>query len=93
MSAWIILGSGCFGVVLGVLTLIGRGIARSPWAGWGRTAMGCGFVLIGGARLLDFSYGAGLVAYGIALALVVLGTAFQVRAGVFARARRAVDEI
>jgi hypothetical protein len=38
MSAWIMLGSGCFLAVLGVLTLIGRGTAayaRSLRAGWG----------------------------------------------------------
>ena len=61
MSAWIMLGSGCFFAVLGVLTLRGRGTAeyaRSPRAGWGRIAMGGGSVLDGGPRLLDFSSGA-----------------------------------
>ena len=87
MSAWIIFGSGCFVVALGALTLIGRGIARSPRAGWGRIAMGGGFVLDGGARLLDFSSGAGMVVSAVALGLVVLGAALQIRAGVFAKAR------
>lgn len=95
MSAWIMLGSGCFVVVLGVLTLTGsRGIAayaRSPRAGWGRIAMGGGFVLDGGAKLLGFSSGAGMVVSSIALGLIVLGAALHIRAGVFARARHAGD--
>jgi hypothetical protein len=94
MSAWIILGCGCFGVVIGVLTLVGQGIAphtRSPLAGWGRTAMGGGFVLEGGARLLDASSGAGLAVSTVALGLVLLGAALQARGGLFTRARRTVD--
>lgn len=95
MSAWLILGSGCFVVVLGVLTLTGsRGIAayaRSPRAGWGRIAMGGGAVLDGGAKLLGFSYGAGMTVSTIALGLVVLGAVLQLRAGVFAKARHAAD--
>jgi hypothetical protein len=94
MSAWIILGCGCFGLVIGVLTLAGRGIAphtRSPLAGWGRTAMGGGFVLEGGARLLDVSSGAGLAVSTVALGLVLLGATLQARGGLFTRARRPVD--
>lgn len=91
MSAWIILGSGCFVVVLGVLTLIGRGIAQSPKAGWGRIAMGGGFVLDGGAKLLGFSSGAGMVVSAVALGLIVLGGALQIRVGAFAKARHAGD--
>jgi hypothetical protein len=70
MSAWIILGSGCFVVVLGALTLTGsRGIAantRSPGDGWGRVAMGGGFVLDGGAELrwIQAAAGCGLRARG-----------------------------
>ncbi|MFJ3306427.1 hypothetical protein ACIPSA_25550 [Streptomyces sp. NPDC086549] len=94
MSAWIILGSGCFAVVLGALTLIGRGIAAyagSPRAGWGRIAMGGGFVLDGGARLLGLSSGAGMVVSAIALGIIVLGAVLQLRAGVFAKTRHAGD--
>ncbi|MGW1722353.1 hypothetical protein ACWCQK_05355 [Streptomyces sp. NPDC002306] len=95
MSAWITLGSGCFVVFLGVLTLTGsRGIAeyaRSPRAGWGRIAIGVGFVLDGGARLLDFSSGAGMVVSAIALGIIVLGAVLQFRAGVFAKTRHAGD--
>ncbi|GGS14674.1 hypothetical protein GCM10010269_62290 [Streptomyces humidus] len=95
MSAWIILCSGCFVVVLGVSTLTGsRGIAaytRSPRAGWGGIAMGGGFVLDGGARLLGLSSGAGMVVSTIALGVIVLGAVFQLRAGMFARARHAGD--
>lgn len=95
MTAWVMLGSGCFAVVLGVLTLTGsRGIAeyaRSPRAGWGRIAMGGGFVLDGGAKLLGFSSGAGMVVSTVALGIVVLGAVLQLRAGVFAKARHAGD--
>lgn len=95
MSAWIMLGSGCFVVVLGVLTLTGsRGIAeyaRSPRAGWGRIAMGGGFVLDGGARLLGFSSGAGMVVSTIALGVIVLGAVLQLRTGMFAKAHHAGD--
>ncbi|MER6220962.1 hypothetical protein ACWCYL_09795 [Streptomyces sp. 900105755] len=95
MSAWIMLGSGCFVVVLGVLTLTGsRGIAayaRSPRAGWGRIAMGGGFVLDGGAKLLGFSSGAGMVVSTIALGIIVLGAMLQLRSGVFTKAVHAGD--
>ena len=95
MSAWIMLGSGCFVVVLGVLTLTGSlGIAeyaRSPRAGWGRIAMGGGFVLDGGAKLLGFSSGAGMVVSTVALGVIVLGAVLQLRAGTFAKARHAAD--
>ncbi|MGW3262749.1 hypothetical protein [Streptomyces sp. NPDC001056] len=95
MSAWIMLGSGCFVVVLGVLTLTGsRAIAasvRSPRAGWGRMAMGSAFVLDGGAKLLDLPSGAGMVVSTIALGLVVLGAVLQIRTGVFAKARHTGD--
>ena len=92
MSGWVALGAGCFAVVVGVLTLIGRGVApqaRSRRSGWGRIAMGGGFVLDGGARLLGVSSGVGLVVSALALGLVVLGAVLQIRAGVFARARHA----
>ena len=92
MSAWIMLGSGCIVVVLGALTLIGRGIAayaRSPRAGWGRIAMGGGFVMDDGSKLLGFSSGAGLVVSTVALGVVVLGAVLQIRAGVVTRARHA----
>lgn len=95
MTAWIMLGSGCFVAVLGVLTLTGsRGIAeyaRSPRAGWGRTAMGGGFVLDGGAKLHAFSSGAGMVVSTIALGIIVLGAVLQLQAGVFAKTRHAGD--
>ncbi|MFJ9350496.1 hypothetical protein [Streptomyces sp. NPDC101237] len=95
MSAWIMFGSGCFVAVLGVLTLTGsRGIAeyaRSPRAGWGRIAMGGGFVLDGGARLLGLSSEAGMLVSTVALGVVVLGAVLQIRAGTLAKARRAGD--
>lgn len=95
MSAWTVLGAGCLVVVLGVLTLTGsRGIAeyaRSPKAGWGRIAMGGGFVLDGGARLLHFSSGAGMVVSAISLGIIVLGVVLQLQAGVFAKASHAGD--
>ncbi|MFF9363050.1 hypothetical protein [Streptomyces griseoluteus] len=95
MSAWIMLGSGCFVMLLGVLTLTGsRGIAeyaRSPKAGWGRMAMGGGFVLDGGAGLLGFASGAGLVVSTIALGVIMLGAVLQLQAGVFARGGHAGD--
>lgn len=53
--------------------------------------MGGGFGLDGGAKLLGFSYGAGMVVSTIALGLVVLGAVLQLRAGVFAKARHAGD--
>ncbi|MGW5304741.1 hypothetical protein ACWERF_12470 [Streptomyces griseoluteus] len=95
MTGWIMLGSGCFVVVLGVLTLTGsRGIAeytRSPRAGWGRMAMGGGFVLDGGAKLLGFSFGAGMVVSTIALGIILLGAVLQLQAGVFAKGGHAGD--
>jgi hypothetical protein len=94
MSAWIMLGSGCFFVVLGVLALNGRGTAayaQSPWAGWGWIAVGGGFVLDGGPKLLGFSSGAAANLSAVALGLVVLGAVLQVRGGAFAKARRAGD--
>ncbi|MEU8590534.1 hypothetical protein AB0C59_26555 [Streptomyces sp. NPDC048664] len=90
MSAWVALGAGCFGVVVGLLTLIGRAgppHARSRWSGWGRTAMGGGFVMDGGARVLGVPSGVGLVVSAMALGLVVLGAVLQIRAGAYARAR------
>ncbi|MER5791782.1 hypothetical protein [Streptomyces sp. NPDC001980] len=92
MSAWIMLGSGCLFVVLGVLTLIGRGAAayaRSRRAGWGQAAMGGGFVLDGGSKLLGFSSGTETVLSTVALGFVVLGGAVQAQAEVSAMARRA----
>lgn len=92
MSAWIMLGSGCFFVVLGVLTLNGRGAAAyapSPRAGWGWMAVGGGFVLDGGPKLLSFSSGPAMVLSTVALGLVVLGAALQVRGGAFAKDRTA----
>lgn len=94
MSGWITLGAGCFVVAVGVLALIGRGVAphaQSRKSGWGRIAMGGGFVLDGGARLLGVSSGVGLVVSALALGLVVLGVVLQIRAGVFTRARQAGD--
>ncbi|MFI5974153.1 hypothetical protein [Streptomyces sp. NPDC051452] len=94
MVAWIILGAGCFAVVVGVLALTGRGVAphaRSRRSGWGRIAMGGGFVLDGGTRLLGVSSGVGLVVSAVALGLVVLGAVLQIRAGAFARTRPAGD--
>ncbi|MGW1890106.1 hypothetical protein ACWCP6_07515 [Streptomyces sp. NPDC002004] len=92
MSAWIMLGSGCFLVVLGVLTLNGRGTAAyapSPRAGWGWIAAGGGFVLDGGPKLLGFPSEAAMVLSTVALGLIVLGAVLQVRGGAFAKARRA----
>ncbi len=94
MSAWIMLGSGCFFVVLGVLTLNGRGAAGyapSSGAGWGWMAVGGGFVLDGGPKLLGFFSGPAMVLSTVALGLVVLGAALQVRGGAFAKARSAGD--
>lgn len=94
MSGWVALGAGCFVVAVGVLALVGRGVAphaRSRRSGWGRIAMGGGFVLDGGARLLGVSSGVGLVVSAVALGLVVFGAVLQIRAGVFARARHAGD--
>jgi hypothetical protein len=94
MSAWIMSGAGWFFVVQGVLTLNGRGTAayaRSPWAGWGWMAMGGGFLLDGGPKLLDFSSGAAANLSAVALGLIVLGAVLQVRGGAFAKARRAGD--
>jgi hypothetical protein len=53
--------------------------------------MGGGFVLDGGARILDFSSGAGMVVSTIALGIIVLGAVLQLQAGVFAKARHAGD--
>ncbi|MFF5144400.1 hypothetical protein ACFY6U_32570 [Streptomyces sp. NPDC013157] len=50
-------------------------------------AMGGGFVLDGGARVLGVSSGVGLVVSGVALGFIVLGAVLQIRAGVFAGAR------
>lgn len=94
MSAWIMLGAGCFFVVMGVFTLSGRGTAaytRSPWAGWGWIAMGGGFVLDGGPKLLGFSSGAAAALSAVAMGLIVLGAVLQVWRGAFAKARRAGD--
>jgi hypothetical protein len=94
MSAWIMSGAGCVFVVMGVLTLNGRGVvayARSPWAGWGRIAMGGGFVLDGGPEILGFSSGAAAALSAVAMGLIVLGAVLQVRRGAFAEARRAGD--
>ncbi|MGI5141338.1 hypothetical protein [Streptomyces sp. CA-106110] len=94
MSAWIMLGSGCFIVILGVLTLNGRGTAayaRSPKAGWGSIAMGGGFVLDGGTKLLGFPPEAAWVLSIAALGLVLLGVVLQARGGAFTKARRAGD--
>jgi hypothetical protein len=94
MSAWIMLGAGCFLAVLGVLTLNGRGTAayaRSPWAGWGWIAIGGGFVLDGGPKLLGFSSEAATNLSAVALGLIVLGAVLQVRGGAFTKARRARD--
>ncbi|MET7856747.1 hypothetical protein ABZS81_05880 [Streptomyces sp. NPDC005318] len=94
MSAWIMLGSGCFVVVLGVLTLNGRGTAayaRSPWAGWGWIAMGGGLVLDGAPKLLGLSFEAVANLSAVALGLIVLGAVLQVRGRAFAKARRAGD--
>ncbi|MFI5811930.1 hypothetical protein [Streptomyces sp. LN325] len=94
MSAWIMLGVGCCFVVLGVLTLNGRGTAayaRSPWAGWGWIAMGGGFVLDGGPKLLGFSFQAVANLSTVALGFIVLGAALQVRGRAFAKTRRAGD--
>lgn len=94
MSAWIMLGAGCLLVTLGVLTMTGRGAearTRSPRAGWGWTAMGGGFVLDGGPRLLGFSSGTAMVLSAVALGLIVLGAVLQVSGGVFTKARRAGD--
>lgn len=94
MSAWIMLGSGCFFAVLGVLTLKGRGTAayaRSPRTGWGWIAMGGGFILDGGPELLGFSSESAANLSAVALGLIVLGAALQVRGGAFAKARRAGD--
>jgi hypothetical protein len=93
MSAWIMLGAGCFFVVMGVFTLSGRGTAaayvRSPWAGWGWIAMGGGFVLDGGPKLLGFSSGAAAALSAVAMGLIVLGAVLQVWRGAFAGARSA----
>jgi hypothetical protein len=94
MSAWIMLGSGCVFVILGVLTLNGRGTAAyapSPRAGWGWIAMAGGPVLDGGPKLLGLSSGAAMDLSTVALGLVVLGGVLLVRGGAFARARRAGD--
>lgn len=94
MSAWIMLGSGCFSAVLGVLTLNGRGTAayaRSPRVGWGWIAMGGGLILDGGPKLLGFSSEAAANLSAVALGLVVLGAALQVRGGAFTKARRTGD--
>lgn len=91
MSAWIMLGSGCVFVVLGVLTLNGRGTAAyapSPRAGWGWIAMAGGPVLDGGPKLLGFSSGVTMVLSTLALGLVALGAVLLVRSGAFAKARR-----
>lgn len=92
MSAWIMLGSGCVFVVLGVLTLNSRGTAAyapSPRAGWGWIAMAGGPVLDGGPKLLGFPSGAAMVFSTVALGLVALGAVLLVRGGAFAKARRA----
>ena len=92
MSAWFALGAGCFAVLVGVLALIGRRVAphgRARRDGWGRVAMGGGFVLDGGARVLGVSPGAGLAVSAVALGVIVLGAVLQIRAGVFARGRQA----
>jgi hypothetical protein len=94
MSGWVALGAGCFVIAVGVLALIGRGVAphaQSRKSGWGRIAMGGGFVLNGGARLVGVSSGGVLVVSTIALGLVVLGAVLQIRAGAFARVRHAGD--
>ncbi|MEU5632668.1 hypothetical protein ACH47C_13430 [Streptomyces rishiriensis] len=94
MTGWVALGAGCFVVAVGVLALIGRQVApqaRSRRSGWGRIAMGGGFVLDGGARLLGVSSAVGLVVSAVALGLVVFGAVLQIRAGVFAKARPAGD--
>ncbi|SEE25962.1 hypothetical protein SAMN05216489_06007 [Streptomyces sp. 3213] len=94
MSGWIALGAGCVVVAVGVLALTGRGVAphtKSRKSGWGRIAMGGGFVLDGGARLLGVSSGVGLVVSALALGLVVLGVVLQLRAGLFTRTRQAGD--
>ncbi|MFJ6843977.1 hypothetical protein ACIQRE_15030 [Streptomyces griseoluteus] len=92
MTAWIMLGSGCVAIILGVLTVTGgRGIAeyaRSPKAGWGQMAMGGGFVLDGGSRLLGFPSGAGLAVSTVALGIIVLGAVLQLQAGVFTRSAK-----
>ncbi|MFD8423193.1 hypothetical protein [Streptomyces sp. NPDC059466] len=94
MSAWMVLGSGCVFVLLGVLTLNGRGTAAyapSPKTGWGWIAMAGGPVLNEGPRLLGFSSGATMVLSTVALGLVLLGAVLLVRGGGFAKARRAGD--
>ncbi|MEU6775303.1 hypothetical protein [Streptomyces sp. NPDC046759] len=94
MSAWIMLGAGCFFVAMGVFTLSGRGTAAytpSPWAGWGWIAMGGGFVLDGGPKLLGFSSAAAAALSAVAMGLIVLGAVLQVWRGAFAKARRAGD--
>ncbi|MDF3302238.1 hypothetical protein [Streptomyces tropicalis] len=88
MSAWIMVGSGCLVVVLGVLALNGRGTAAygpSPVAGWGWIAVGGGFILDGGPRLLGFPSGAAMLLSTVALGLVVLGGVLLVRGGRSAR--------
>ena len=94
MPAWIMIGSGCIVVVLGVLALNGRGpvvATRSAQAGWGRIAMGGGFVLDGGTKLLGFPSGVALVVSAVALVIVVLGAVLQIQGGAFTKARRASD--
>ncbi|AXI79458.1 hypothetical protein C7M71_020640 [Peterkaempfera bronchialis] len=71
MSAWIMLGSGCFLVAMGVLWI----------------AMGGGFVLDGGPILLGLPSGIGSALSTVALGLILLAAVLQVRAGVFARRR------
>jgi hypothetical protein len=90
--AWFTLGAGCFFVAMGVLTLNGRGTAvytRSPWAGWGWIAMGGGFALDGGPKLLGLSSGAAAALSAVAIGLIVLGAVLQIWRGAFAKARRA----
>lgn len=94
MSAWIMLGSGCVLVILGVLTLNNRGTAAyapSQRAGWGWIAMAGGPVLDGGPKLLGFPSGAAMVLSTVALGLVAVGAVLLVRGGAFVKGRRAGD--